>query len=161
MCVGAIGPVARTYLVELLRAEEGERAHQEVERAWEDLLQAMSKVGDSHLRPSVVTTSTLRAYMLLTQGRADKAVEVVRCARAWGESHPNFDLLLGNALLATCGPKPEPSILDEVETVLQEALSKQGACTWKRCCRGRHRMQRVRDGHGLSAARNGRTPCPV
>lgn len=120
-------PVARTYLVrELLRAEEGDRAHHEVERAWQDLLDAMGEAGDSALRPSVVTTATLRSYLLLTQGRAEDAVKTLRMARSWGDLHPNFDLLLGNALLASLGPRPEPEALDEVESVLKEAIGKQG-----------------------------------
>jgi glycosyltransferase involved in cell wall biosynthesis/Tfp pilus assembly protein PilF len=120
-------PVARTYLVrELLRAKEGDRAHYEVERAWQDLLAAMSDVGDSDFWPSSVTTTTLRTYLLLTQGRASDAVETLRVARSWGDQHPNFDLLLGNALLASLGPRAESSVLDEIESVLTDAIGKQG-----------------------------------
>jgi glycosyltransferase involved in cell wall biosynthesis/Tfp pilus assembly protein PilF len=120
-------PVARTYLVrELLRAEEGDRAHHEVERAWTDLLSAIKGSGSSNLRPSVVTTATLRTYLLLTQGRQEDAVETLRIARGWGEPHPNFDLLLGNALLASLGPRPESDALDEIESVLEDAIAKRG-----------------------------------
>jgi glycosyltransferase involved in cell wall biosynthesis/tetratricopeptide (TPR) repeat protein len=120
-------PVARTYLVrELLRAEEGDRAHQEVERAWIDLLAAMSAAGDSMLRPSVVTTATLRTFLLLTQGRSEQAVDTLRIARSWGEPHPNFDLLMGNALLAGLGPRPEVETLKEIEAILRDAIGKQG-----------------------------------
>ena len=119
--------VARTYLVrELLRAEEGERAHHEVERAWSDLLTALETMEDESLLPSVVTTTSLRTYLLLTQGRAEDAVETLRIARSWGETHPNFDLLLGNALLAALGPRPAREELSEIDEVLQAALSKRG-----------------------------------
>ena len=120
-------PIARTYLVrELLRAEEGERAHLEVQRAWDDLVAVMGDPRSQALRPSVVTTATLRAYLFLTQGQAKEAVEVVRVAQSWGETHPNFDLLLGNALLATCPARPDSGLLDEIEATLQEALDKRG-----------------------------------
>ena len=54
----------------------------------------MSDPEKSALRPSIVTTATLRAHLLLTQGQAKEAVEILQIARGWGEAHPNFDFFL-------------------------------------------------------------------
>ncbi|MEE2750036.1 MAG: sulfotransferase [Myxococcota bacterium] len=88
-------PVMGAYLVrELIRAGELDAAWEQAESSWS----AFSKVvGTARVRPTVVALASLRAHLLLAQGRNNCALDCLDRARAWGADHPNVDLMSGAA----------------------------------------------------------------
>jgi tetratricopeptide (TPR) repeat protein len=88
-------PVMAAHLArDYIRRDRLEDAWERVEVCWSHLEQHRQTAG---LSPAVVGLATLRAHLLLAQGRNRCALEAVETGLGWGNDHPNLDLMGGAA----------------------------------------------------------------
>jgi hypothetical protein len=88
-------PVMTAHLArDYIRRGRMEDAWEQVETCWSHLEQNQSSSGLPH---ALVGLATLRAHLLLAQGRNRCALEAVETVLGWGNDHPNLDLMGGAA----------------------------------------------------------------
>ncbi len=116
--------VARTYLArELERAGNRERAVAEIDRAWVSIV---SEKTEGETTASIVSTVSVRSWLLFVVGRAEEAYQTTSSAIEWGVRHPNVLFLhVQNAIEVSDGNMSD-ELLAVSSTMLSDAISMNG-----------------------------------